>query len=193
MRNERYSPEVTVADRGILHPQYITSRAVEVPPYGDRAMGCGASLHAAVEDCLESLGQQDMGADAWDNPEDPDDETELEAYFEDAFECHGLDYEAWQESGDEWPDEVCDEAQHYAEVSFDYGDAIANLHEDFDEHVLPHVRETYEKDGQIDQVARCEAFNNWTDALCKDDEIDSWLYNNCPHPDSCERTGGNWR
>lgn len=39
--------------------------------------------------------------------------------------------------------------------------------EEFKRDVLPDVRATYEQDGQIDRCARCEAWNNWTDGLCK--------------------------
>ena len=42
------------------------------------------------------------------------------------------------------------------------------LSESFDANVLPGVIEQYSSD---DEVAISEAFNNWSDALCKDGEI----------------------
>ena len=55
----------------------------------------------------------------------------------------------------------------------------------FETEVLPYVIEEYEQDGQRDIPARSEAFNNWTDSLCKNGEISEWQYNNWTHPDSC--------
>jgi hypothetical protein len=31
-----------------------------------------------------------------------------------------------------------------------------------------------------------EAWNNWTDGLCKDGEISDWQYENWSQPDSCD-------
>ncbi len=59
--------------------------------------------------------------------------------------------------------------------------------EDFITTVLPAVVEEYEQDGIIDEPARSEAWNNWTDMLCKDDLISDWQYNNWSQPDECER------
>ncbi len=59
--------------------------------------------------------------------------------------------------------------------------------EDFITTVLPAVVEEYEQDGIIDGPARREAWNNFTDYLCKDDLISDWQYNNWSHPDECER------
>ena len=56
----------------------------------------------------------------------------------------------------------------------------------FETEVLPYVIEECEQDGQRDIPARSEAFNNWTDSLCKNGEISEWQYNNWTHPDSCE-------
>jgi len=42
---------------------------------------------------------------------------------------------------------------------------------EFKLYILPLVRQTYEKDGRVDRPARAEAWNNWTDALCKDRRI----------------------
>jgi hypothetical protein len=47
----------------------------------------------------------------------------------------------------------------------------------FKEFELPAVKAKYEKDGIIDGPARREAFNNFTDFLCKDGIITEELYN----------------
>jgi hypothetical protein len=52
----------------------------------------------------------------------------------------------------------------------------------FKENVLPGLKETYEKDGRVDMPARCEAWNNYTDMLCKDGEITSHQYNTWTNP-----------
>ena len=57
----------------------------------------------------------------------------------------------------------------------------------FDNHILPIVKQNMEHDGQIDEPARSEAWNNWTDAMCKDGQISDWQYENWTHPPSCER------
>ena len=59
---------------------------------------------------------------------------------------------------------------------------FADACEYFTNEILPMVREHYEKDGVPDWPARCEAWNNWTDALCKDGEISEWQYANWSHP-----------
>ena len=48
--------------------------------------------------------------------------------------------------------------------------------------ILPAVQEQYEQDGEPDYPARCEEWNNWTDALCKDGQISDWQYDNWGHP-----------
>jgi hypothetical protein len=50
---------------------------------------------------------------------------------------------------------------------------------EFKRDVLPHVRATYEADGEVDRDARAEAWNNWTDGLCKlgritQEQYDTW-------------------
>jgi len=57
--------------------------------------------------------------------------------------------------------------------------------ERFKEYVLPYVREVYEADGVPDWPARREAWNNWTDSLCKDYEISDWQYANWSQPSVC--------
>jgi hypothetical protein len=64
-----------------------------------------------------------------------------------------------------------------------HGEAI----EQFEAWVLPVVIETYEQDGVIDIVARCEEWNNWTDMLCKDGDISDWQYENWSQPECCGR------
>ncbi len=44
----------------------------------------------------------------------------------------------------------------------------------FDNCILPLVVHSYEQDGEPDWPARREAFNNWTDAMCKDGQISEW-------------------
>tara|TARA_B100000405_G_scaffold212630_1_gene150083 strand:+ start:85 stop:309 length:225 start_codon:yes stop_codon:yes gene_type:complete len=55
----------------------------------------------------------------------------------------------------------------------------------FDNCILPIVAEQYEQDGRVDECARRETWNNWTDSLCKDREISDWQYENWSQPDSC--------
>ena len=52
----------------------------------------------------------------------------------------------------------------------------------FTEEILPMIQEQYEQDGVPDWPARCEAWINWTDMLCKDGEISEWQYANWSHP-----------
>jgi len=56
----------------------------------------------------------------------------------------------------------------------------------FKEDVLPYVKERYEQDGIRDLPARREAFNNFTDWLCKEGYITSWQYENWTHPRVCQ-------
>jgi len=56
----------------------------------------------------------------------------------------------------------------------------------FDNHILPLVQQGMEQDGVPDIPARSEAFNNWTDSMCKDGQISDWQYENWSHPPSCE-------
>ena len=49
--------------------------------------------------------------------------------------------------------------------------------EHFVEFELPCVKDQYEQDGIIDGPARREAFNNYTDWLCKEGIITEELYN----------------
>ncbi len=55
----------------------------------------------------------------------------------------------------------------------------------FEFEILPMVKEAYEQDGEPDWPARSEAWNNWTDSLCKDGQISDWQYHNWTHPRCC--------
>ena len=55
----------------------------------------------------------------------------------------------------------------------------------FEEVILPMIQKTHEQDGIPDYIARREAWNDWTDGLCKDEIISDWQYNNWSHPDCC--------
>ena len=57
---------------------------------------------------------------------------------------------------------------------------------EFELFVLPTVIEHYEQDGIIDEPARREAWNNWTDGLCKDNQISDWQYANWTQPRCCD-------
>ena len=57
---------------------------------------------------------------------------------------------------------------------------------EFELFVLPTVTEHYEQDGIIDGPARREAWNNWTDGLCKDNQISDWQYANWTQPRCCD-------
>jgi len=64
--------------------------------------------------------------------------------------------------------------------------------ERFKEYVLPSViKDELDRgiDGvyRIDEVMRSEAWNDFTDALCKGHEISDWQYMNWSTPDCCER------
>jgi len=58
---------------------------------------------------------------------------------------------------------------------------------EFEENVLPRVIEIYEQDGIPDIPARSEAWNDWTDSMCKTRWISDWQYANWSCPRSCER------
>ncbi len=57
----------------------------------------------------------------------------------------------------------------------------------FEQNILPMVIQSCEQDGELDGPARREAWNNWTDMLCKDGEISDWQYANWSQPECCER------
>lgn len=55
----------------------------------------------------------------------------------------------------------------------------------FEFEILPMVKEQFEQDGEPDWPARSEAWNNWTDSLCKDGQISDWQYDNWSQPRCC--------
>ena len=61
----------------------------------------------------------------------------------------------------------------------------------FEDYILPVlVRQATEWQGgtwdHIDECLRSEAWSNFTDMLCKSNEISDWQYENWTHPDCCE-------
>ena len=56
---------------------------------------------------------------------------------------------------------------------------------DFETFVLPLIQDRYEQDGEPDYIARSEAWNDWTDSLCKDQVISDWQYANWSQPACC--------
>ena len=52
----------------------------------------------------------------------------------------------------------------------------------FTNDILPFIQRQYEQDGIPDIPARCEAWCNWTDSLCKSHAISDWQYENWSHP-----------
>ena len=59
--------------------------------------------------------------------------------------------------------------------------------EEFLAHEFPATIKRYEWDGIPDWPARREAWNNFTDMLCKDHRISDWQYDNWSQPDCCSR------
>ena len=62
---------------------------------------------------------------------------------------------------------------------------FADACETFTTEILPMIQEAHEQDGQPDWPARREAWNNWTDSLCKDGQISDWQYANWSQPRVC--------
>lgn len=48
--------------------------------------------------------------------------------------------------------------------------------------ILPTIRAKFERDGRIDRPARAEAWNNWTDGLCKAGVITQRQYDTWSNP-----------
>jgi len=62
--------------------------------------------------------------------------------------------------------------------------------EEFERDILPACieQETEWQGGEwkwVDECHRSETWNNWTDSLCKNNEISDWQYANWSHPPSC--------
>jgi len=55
----------------------------------------------------------------------------------------------------------------------------------FETDILPMVQEAHEQDGEPDWPARREAWNNWTDSLCKDRLISDWQFHNWTQAPCC--------
>ena len=58
--------------------------------------------------------------------------------------------------------------------------------ESFTEHILPAVIEKFEWNG-FDEVARYQAWTDYTDSLREDKQISDWQYSNWETPTICER------
>jgi hypothetical protein len=53
--------------------------------------------------------------------------------------------------------------------------------------IMPIVRERFERDGRADYPARSEAWNEYTDSLCKDGSITLRQYETWTAPPECGR------
>ena len=66
-------------------------------------------------------------------------------------------------------------------------DAVRIFERDF----LPSIRQTEKRNNGgrawVDYCMRREAWNTWTDSLCKDGRISDWQYENWSQPESCEK------
>lgn len=69
---------------------------------------------------------------------------------------------------------VLELAEAYAEDNNSPYSSQDAVNEYFDEHIAPMVLENYDED---DTIAFTEAFNDWTDSLCKDGELHESQYN----------------
>ena len=58
--------------------------------------------------------------------------------------------------------------------------------EQFASELLPHMQTIYEQDGVPVWPARREAWNNWTESLCKNGQISDWQYENWSQSPLCE-------
>jgi hypothetical protein len=65
---------------------------------------------------------------------------------------------------------------------------LDQVNESFKMDILPLIAEQYEQDGIPDRPARHEAFNDYTDSLCKDEQITDEDYNDWGISDSLETT-----
>ena len=60
----------------------------------------------------------------------------------------------------------------------------------FEESIIPELveQETKYQGGEwqhVDRPLRSETWNNWTDMLCKNEQISDWQYENWCQPDCC--------
>jgi len=62
---------------------------------------------------------------------------------------------------------------------------------EFEAYILPSIRHTEKQNNGgkswVDGPMRREAWNNFTDALCKEGKISDWQYENWSQPASCEK------
>lgn len=56
----------------------------------------------------------------------------------------------------------------------------------FKESVLPGIKESYEQDGVRDMPARQQAWNDFTDSLCKEGRVTLKQYETWTHPGICK-------
>ena len=57
----------------------------------------------------------------------------------------------------------------------------------FNDYHMPYIREQEERyNNHPDLPMRREAWNNFTDMLCKDNQISDWQYDNWSQPDVCD-------
>jgi hypothetical protein len=56
----------------------------------------------------------------------------------------------------------------------------------FKDFILPEIKKQYEQDGVRDLPARQQAWNNFTDSLCKSGEITFIQYESWIHPKVCQ-------
>ena len=58
---------------------------------------------------------------------------------------------------------------------------------EFNDYYMPVVREQETRyNCHPDLPLRRETWNNWTDALCKNEQISDWQYENWSQPDVCD-------
>ena len=58
--------------------------------------------------------------------------------------------------------------------------------QEFKQCIMPSIRATYERNGGRDLPARREAWNDYTDMLCKDGQITERQYDTWTHPEICQ-------
>jgi len=56
------------------------------------------------------------------------------------------------------------------------------VQKEFEDSVLPFIKDTFENDGKVDHNARAQAWNDFTDSLCKDGTITQNQYSTWSNP-----------
>ena len=106
--------------------------------------------------------------DAW--VIDPDDVTVRELY----------NYMNWREASDNIFDSEIEAVEFFAAEN-GLPESEADLSERFDSEIVPELPAEWFDErstgGHVDSIAIREAFNDWTDALCKDGELHDVQYN----------------